>query len=133
MPLNRVDTGDFYSLNSFNFFSYFAGLGQISGANRHQRHQGNLQLTKATNGLSKCPAEKAPERGHWGARHSLRQLRNAETRPIWSTCSSLLGSLDWAFFGPGGISQPIQISQILSVYNSKERLLKHRRNGPTLS
>ena len=42
MHENRMDTGDFYDLACFNCFSYFTGLGQISGRNRHQRHQGIL-------------------------------------------------------------------------------------------
>jgi hypothetical protein len=36
-----MNIGDFYGLACFNCLSYFTRLGQISGLNRHQRHQDN--------------------------------------------------------------------------------------------
>lgn len=44
MHENCMNTGDFYDLAYFNCLSYFIRLGQISGLNRHQRHQDNLSI-----------------------------------------------------------------------------------------
>ncbi len=39
MHETSMNIGCFYDLVFFNCFSYFNWLGQISGLNRHQRHQ----------------------------------------------------------------------------------------------